>query len=137
MNLRCRCNQSWSRHARQGSQIGSLDDIAEPDIALSFPALQLHLLQRSVVGRAGVDTDTRQQRRNFDIPQITREMVVVVQGLVIGLMGSAATFGPLIADISHWFNRRRGIAVAICASGNYLAGTLWPLLMNWSMPRLR
>ncbi|MGO8915224.1 MAG: MFS transporter [Stellaceae bacterium] len=46
-------------------------------------------------------------------------------GLLIGV-GSAATFGPLIADISHWFLRRRGIAVAICASGNYFAGTIWP-----------
>jgi MFS family permease len=46
-------------------------------------------------------------------------------GLLIGF-GSAATFGPLIADISHWFLRRRGIAVAICAAGNYFAGTAWP-----------
>ena len=46
-------------------------------------------------------------------------------GLLIGF-GSSVAFGPLIADISHWFGARRGIAVAICASGNYLAGTLWP-----------
>jgi hypothetical protein len=37
--------------------------------------------------------------------------------------GTSASFGPLIADISHWFVRRRGIAVGICASGNYFAGT--------------
>ena len=49
----------------------------------------------------------------------------VAHGLLIGL-GSAATFGPLMVDISHWFERRRGIAVAICASGNYFAGTIWP-----------
>jgi MFS family permease len=55
---------------------------------------------------------------------------ILVQGLLIGLAGTAATFGPLIADISHWFNRRRGIAVAICASGNYLAGTLWPPVLQ-------
>src|SRR5262249_13774720 len=35
-------------------------------------------------------------------------------------------FAPLMADISHWFVRRRGIAVALAASGNYLAGTIWP-----------
>jgi len=46
-------------------------------------------------------------------------------GLLIGF-GSAATFGPLMTDISHWFLRRRGIAVAICAAGNYVAGALWP-----------
>jgi MFS family permease len=44
--------------------------------------------------------------------------------------GSAAGFGPLIADISHWFHRRRGIAVAITASGNYLSGAMWPLLLS-------
>jgi MFS family permease len=50
----------------------------------------------------------------------------LVQGLLIGFLGSSATFAPLVADTSLWFNRRRGIAVAICASGNYLGGALWP-----------
>jgi MFS family permease len=40
--------------------------------------------------------------------------------------GSSATFGPLISDISHWFDRHRGIAVAIMSCGYSLAGTLWP-----------
>src|SRR6476646_2304232 len=44
---------------------------------------------------------------------------------LIGL-GCSASFGPLMADISHWFVQRRGIAVAIAASGNYVAGTIWP-----------
>jgi len=50
----------------------------------------------------------------------------VAHGLLIGLLGSSATFAPLIADTTLWFVRRRGIAVAVCASGNYLAGTVWP-----------
>jgi MFS family permease len=50
----------------------------------------------------------------------------LAHGLLIALLGGAATFGPIVADISHWFSRRRGIAVAIAASGNYLAGTIWP-----------
>jgi len=50
--------------------------------------------------------------------------VALAHGL-IGL-GSSATFGPVMADISHWFVRRRGIAVALAASGNYFAGTIWP-----------
>ena len=54
----------------------------------------------------------------------------LAQGLVIGMLGSSVTFGPLIADVSHWFTRRRGIAVSICASGNYLAGTVWPPLLQ-------
>ena len=50
----------------------------------------------------------------------------VLQGLFIGLFGSSATFVPLVADTSLWFVKRRGIAVAVCASGNYLAGAVWP-----------
>ncbi|MEL0021927.1 MAG: MFS transporter, partial [Rickettsiales bacterium] len=54
----------------------------------------------------------------------------LVQGLMIGLLGSAATFAPLVADTSHWFVRRRGIAVAIVISGNYLAGAVWPPIIQ-------
>jgi MFS family permease len=54
----------------------------------------------------------------------------LAQALLIGLLGSSATFGPLVADVSLWFSRRRGIAVAVVASGNYLAGTIWPPLLQ-------
>jgi len=50
----------------------------------------------------------------------------LVYGVLIGLFGCSATFVPLLADISHWFDRRRGLAVTICASGNYVAGAVWP-----------
>jgi MFS family permease len=49
---------------------------------------------------------------------------------LIGL-GSSATFGPLMAEASHWFERYRGLAVTIVASGNYVGGTIWPPLVNW------
>jgi MFS family permease len=55
--------------------------------------------------------------------------VALAHGLLIGI-GCSATFGPLMADISHWFVRRRGIAVAIAAAGNYLAGTIWPPIVQ-------
>jgi MFS family permease len=55
---------------------------------------------------------------------------VLTQGLLTGLLGTSAAFAPLVADTSLWFTRRRGIAVAICASGNYLAGALWPTLLQ-------
>ncbi len=48
---------------------------------------------------------------------------------VIGF-GTAASFGPLIADVSLWFLKRRGIAVAITASGNYLSGAFWPVILS-------
>src|SRR5437773_11523849 len=52
-----------------------------------------------------------------------------IHGLLIGV-GTSGTFVPLVADITLWFTRRRGIAVAIVMSGNYLAGTVWPPLMQ-------
>ena len=55
---------------------------------------------------------------------------VAAQAGIIGFMGCATTFGPLVADISLWFQKRRGIAVAIVASGNYLAGTIWPPVLT-------
>ncbi|MHA6264129.1 MFS transporter [Arenibacterium sp. CAU 1754] len=54
--------------------------------------------------------------------------VLSLTHLLLGL-GTAVGFGPLIADISHWFLRRRGIAVALVASGNYLSGAIWPTLL--------
>jgi len=53
----------------------------------------------------------------------------LAHGVLIGVGGSAS-FGPVIADISLWFLRRRGIAVAICSSGSYLAGAIWPLVIQ-------
>ena len=57
----------------------------------------------------------------------------LAHGLLLGLLGGACTFAPLLADTSLWWNRRRGIAVAICASGNYLAGALWPPVAQWGI----
>jgi MFS family permease len=54
----------------------------------------------------------------------------LAQGVLVAFFGSSATFGPLMADTSFWFARRRGIAVAVCAAGNYLAGAIWPPLVQ-------
>jgi MFS family permease len=54
----------------------------------------------------------------------------IVHGLLLGLAGSSATFAPLVADTSLWFVKRRGTAVAICASGNYVAGAIWPPIVQ-------
>jgi MFS family permease len=54
----------------------------------------------------------------------------LAHGLLIGLGGASPTFAPLIADTSLWFVRRRGIAVAVCASGIYLSGAVWPPIVQ-------
>ena len=61
---------------------------------------------------------------------------VAIQAVLIGMLGSSATFGPLVADVSFWFRRRRGIAVAIAASGNYVAGAVWPPVIQAGIAEL-
>jgi MFS family permease len=58
---------------------------------------------------------------------------ILIQAVLIGMLGSSATFGPLVADTTHWFQRQRGLAVAIVASGNYLAGTIWPRALEYAI----
>jgi len=55
--------------------------------------------------------------------------LAIVHSLLIGI-GTGAGFGPLFADISHWFVRYRGVAVAAVATGNYLAGAVWPTFLE-------
>ena len=57
-------------------------------------------------------------------------------GVLMGFLGSSSTFAPLLADTSLWWNKRRGIAVAVCASGNYLAGSIWPALAQHGVETL-
>lgn len=58
--------------------------------------------------------------------------VLALASVILGL-GSSVSFAPLMADISHWFTRRRGVAVTIVACGNYLSGTVWPPLIQHSI----
>ncbi|WP_299640460.1 MFS transporter [uncultured Ruegeria sp.] len=61
-------------------------------------------------------------------------MLLSAAHLLLGL-GTSIGFGPLIADISHWFVKRRGIAVALVASGNYLSGAIWPTMLSGILAR--
>ncbi|AOO83438.1 MFS transporter [Bosea vaviloviae] len=56
----------------------------------------------------------------------------LVHLVLIGI-GGGAGFSPLIADLSHWFRRHRGLAVVFGASGSYLAGVIWPQLITWGV----
>jgi MFS family permease len=55
-------------------------------------------------------------------------MLAIAHG-VIGV-GTSATFGPIVADMSHWFKKRRGVAIGIASCGNYLSGAIWPPLIQ-------
>ena len=56
----------------------------------------------------------------------------IIAHFAIGF-GSSATFAPLMAEVSHWFERRRGFAVTVAASGNYVGGAIWPPLVEHSL----
>jgi len=51
-------------------------------------------------------------------------------GLLVGLLGTSTAFSPMLANITRWFDRRRGLAIAITASGQALAGAVWPLIFE-------
>ena len=55
-------------------------------------------------------------------------LFALAHGALMGVFGSSSTFAPLLADTSLWWDKRRGIAVAVCASGNYVAGSIWPAI---------
>ncbi|MGI9409377.1 MAG: MFS transporter, partial [Hyphomicrobiaceae bacterium] len=115
-------------------------DVARADASLPFTAMMVGFaLGNAIVGRY-VD------RLGITVPVIGAALALgsgfalaamttniwqftLIHGVLIGL-GTSATFGPLVASISHWFERRRGIAVAAAASGNYLSGAIWPIFMQ-------
>jgi len=59
--------------------------------------------------------------------------LVLGHAVLIGLLGNSAHFPPLVVYISRWFDRRRGTAVALISSGQYVAGVLWPTVFERAM----
>ena len=59
--------------------------------------------------------------------------LVLGSALFIGLLGNSAHFPPLVTYVSRWFDRRRGAAVALISSGQYIAGAVWPLVFERGM----
>ena len=57
----------------------------------------------------------------------------IIHALFIGMLGSSASFAPLVADVTHWFDKRRGFAIAVVASGNFLSGTIWPPILTYGI----
>jgi MFS family permease len=70
----------------------------------------------------------------FVLAGYAQNLAVFATAHVLIGIGAGTGFGPMMADISHWFVKRRGVAVVVVASGNYFAGTIWPLLMSFTIP---
>jgi MFS family permease len=66
----------------------------------------------------------------FVLASVTTSLLMFAAAQLLIGFAAAATFAPLVADISHWFEKRRGVAVAIAASGNYIAGAVWPPIVE-------
>jgi len=56
--------------------------------------------------------------------------ILIGHGVFIGLLGNAGINAPLYVYISRWFDRRRGTALALIASGPQLAGLIWPMIFE-------
>lgn len=54
-------------------------------------------------------------------------------GLMVGLLGNGAIYAPLLVYVSRWFERRRGTAIALISSGQYIAGIVWPSLFEYGI----
>ena len=61
-----------------------------------------------------------------------RWSLFIATGVLMGLLGKAAMIAPLVANVMRWFDRRRGLAVAILTSGQGLAGAVWPAVVQYS-----
>ena len=53
----------------------------------------------------------------------------LISGVTIGL-GSSASFAPIVADVSLWFDRNRGLAMSFAAGGSYVSGVVWPPILE-------
>ncbi|MCB1388636.1 MAG: MFS transporter [Rhodobacteraceae bacterium] len=86
--------------------------------------LDRHGVSRAVSGAAALSGI------GFVLAALSPSMLLLSGAQFLIGLGTAVFFGPLLADISLWFRRRRGIAVAVAASGNYLAGAIWPVALS-------
>jgi MFS family permease len=60
----------------------------------------------------------------------------VGHGLMVGLLGNGGVYAPLLVYVSRWFDRRRGTAIALISSGQYIAGVAWPTLFERGIAEL-
>src|SRR6266853_1123032 len=57
-------------------------------------------------------------------------VMLIAHALLVGLLGNGALYPPLLVDVSRWFDRRRGTALALSSSGQYIAGMVWPTVFE-------
>ena len=58
--------------------------------------------------------------------------LLIGHGLFVGILGTGSIHAPLYIYVSHWFDRHRGTALALIASGQYVGGAIWPTVLQYS-----
>ncbi|TXL71451.1 MFS transporter [Vineibacter terrae] len=71
---------------------------------------------------------------SWTVAQGGEAVLLAGYGLLVGLLGQSGTFTPLVNNITGWFDRRRGTAIAIVAIGNAVGGFIWPQVFRLSLP---
>ncbi|MDP6174344.1 MAG: MFS transporter [Rhodospirillales bacterium] len=56
-----------------------------------------------------------------------------IYGVMFGLSGQGSLGSPAMANITRWYTKGRGRAVGIAASGQSLAGIIWPPIFGYVM----
>jgi MFS family permease len=59
--------------------------------------------------------------------------ILVGHALFVGVFGNGSLYPPLLVYVSRWFDRRRGTALALISSGQYVSGMIWPTLFEHAM----
>ena len=61
----------------------------------------------------------------------TPAQLMLIFGVLIGLLGNACMFAPLMAHVMRWFDRNRGLALGIATAGQSVGGAIWPYVITW------
>lgn len=62
--------------------------------------------------------------------------LLAVNALIVGMLGTGGVFAPMLTNTTRWFDRRRGLAVAIVATGQSAAGAIWPPVIRWAIDEI-
>ena len=62
-----------------------------------------------------------------------RASLYIGHGVLMGVLGNAGINAPLYVYVARWFDRRRGTALALIASGQAVAGTIWAPLFGYAI----
>ena len=71
--------------------------------------------------RRGDDRD-----RHGDLASGGLTALYIGHGVFMGLLGASCMMSPIMTYVTRWFDRRRGTAIALISSGQYIAGVIWP-----------